>query len=227
MRRWLAIAAVFVALFALPAWGQRHGGGAGFAGHPPSGFRGSMLGGHGPGFGGGIGFGTGFRPGAGFRRPFFSPNRFSHARFFYGYPSVYPYVGAYYAYPGYYSNYYPDYTYPSAQATLQGYDTSAAYSDSTNQIQQDQIDRLENEVDRLREERDSRSQPPAKPEPQSATQLVFQDKHSEEVQNYAIVGRTLWIFTELRARKVPLSDLDLAATTQANEERGVDFRLPE
>jgi hypothetical protein len=47
------------------------------------------------------------------------------------------------------------------------------------------------------------------------------------VQNYAIVGETLWIVTEERARKVPISDLDIPATRKANEDRGVDFRLPE
>jgi hypothetical protein len=229
MHRWLAIATI-VAVFSAPAWSQRHGGG-GFAGHAPSGFRGPGFGNHGFGggmrFGGGLGFrsGTGFGFGAGFRRPSFGPNRFGHNRFFYGYryPSFYPYGGVYYIDPGYYA----DYGYPPAQSAFQGYNTSPSYVDNAAQIQQAEIDRLENEVDRLHEERENRSHPPSPPEPQSATRLVFQDKHSEEVQNYAIVGQTLWIFTELKARKIPLADLDVAATTKANEDRGVDFRLPQ
>ena len=56
--------------------------------------------------------------------------------------------------------------------------------------------------------------------------LVFRDKHTQEVQNYAIVGGTLWIFSEQRATKLPLSWLDIEATTKANEDRGVDFQLP-
>jgi hypothetical protein len=56
--------------------------------------------------------------------------------------------------------------------------------------------------------------------------LVFTDKHTQEVENYAIVGQTLWVFSELRATKIPLSSLDLDATTKANEERGVDFHVP-
>jgi len=55
--------------------------------------------------------------------------------------------------------------------------------------------------------------------------LVFKDKHTEEVQNYAVVGETVWIFNEQKARKFPLSDIDLPATTRLNDERGVDFRL--
>jgi len=32
------------------------------------------------------------------------------------------------------------------------------------------------------------------------------------VENYAIAGQTLWVFTEQRARKIPLADLDIPAT---------------
>jgi Ni,Fe-hydrogenase I large subunit len=58
------------------------------------------------------------------------------------------------------------------------------------------------------------------------TVLVFRDQHKQEVQNYAIVGPTLWNFAPQHTQKIPLSDLDLPATTKANDERGVDFRLP-
>ncbi|HME57460.1 MAG TPA: hypothetical protein VKF63_03920, partial [Terracidiphilus sp.] len=60
----------------------------------------------------------------------------------------------------------------------------------------------------------------------AATVLVFRDRHSEEIQNYAIVGKTLWVFTEQRARKIPIAELNVPATTKANEARGIDFRLP-
>ncbi len=58
------------------------------------------------------------------------------------------------------------------------------------------------------------------------TMLVFRDQHKQEVRNYAIVGQTLWNFSSQRTEKIPLSDLDLPATTKANEERGVTFRVP-
>lgn len=58
------------------------------------------------------------------------------------------------------------------------------------------------------------------------TVLVFRDHHKEEVQNYAIVGQTLWNFAPQRTEKIPLSTLDIPATTKANDDRGVDFRLP-
>ena len=57
--------------------------------------------------------------------------------------------------------------------------------------------------------------------------LVFRDQHREEIQNYAIVGQTLWNFAPKHTEKIPLSDLDLPATAKANEDRGVTFRVPE
>jgi hypothetical protein len=59
-----------------------------------------------------------------------------------------------------------------------------------------------------------------------ATVLVFRDEHKQEVQNYAIVGQTLWNFAPEHTQKIPLSDLDIAATTKENDERGVDFHVP-
>jgi hypothetical protein len=58
------------------------------------------------------------------------------------------------------------------------------------------------------------------------TVLVFHDQHKEEIQNYAIVGSALWSFSAQRAKKIPLADLDLTATAEANDDRGVSFRLP-
>lgn len=68
------------------------------------------------------------------------------------------------------------------------------------------------------------------PEPEAAailpgTVLVFRDQHKLEVQNYAIVGQTLWAFAP-QHQKIALSELDLAATTKANDDRGVTFRAP-
>jgi hypothetical protein len=93
---------------------------------------------------------------------------------------------------------------------------------------------LEEQRARRENDRDvyARSAPPLPREKQRseaivpATVLVFRDQHKQEVQNYAIVGQTLWNFAPEHTQKIPLSDLDLPATTKANDERGVDFRLP-
>jgi len=61
--------------------------------------------------------------------------------------------------------------------------------------------------------------------------LVFRDGHQEEVAKYAIVGTTISIKTDYWStgswtRKIPVAELNLAATLQANQERGTKFSLP-
>jgi hypothetical protein len=66
----------------------------------------------------------------------------------------------------------------------------------------------------------------AVPEQSTPTVLVFKDGHRLEVENYAIVGSTLYDLTEGHRRKVALDDLDLTATAKQNDDRGIDFHLP-
>lgn len=71
--------------------------------------------------------------------------------------------------------------------------------------------------------------PAAQPQPvqpQDPSVLVFRDGHQLEIEDYAIVGDALYDLTPGHARKIPLSQLDLAATVKANDDRGVDFTLP-
>jgi hypothetical protein len=235
MRGWMARAALVVALLAVPLLAQRHGSSGGFAGHsgPASGraFGGHFTGmSHGAmihprsGFSRGTGFrGNGF---AGRGHPSFASsrrfNRFHRHRFFFG---VSPWLG--YGYPGYYSSpYYDDYDY-SQDYSQPGADYSGGYDDQSGQMAQDQIDRLEGEVAELREQRSSVRPSQAKPEIRASTVLVFRDQHAQEVQNYAIVGDTLWVFDAQKARKIPVDSLDIPASTKANDDRGIDFRLPE
>ena len=207
--------------------------------------RGGFSGFHGGGsLGGGQHFGSSFATGmrqpfrsgssfGGFRRPGFGHRHFGN-RVFFG--SVSPGYLGYYDYPYYSGDFYgtPD-DYPTYD-----YYSSSGYSAQNDVVQQQQaaqqqdIDRLEDEVARLREQRESEQdsgQAPAPPAESRSmvstpTLLVFRDKHTQEVQNYAIVGGTLWIFSEQRATKLPLSWLDLDATTKANDDRGVDFQVP-
>ena len=67
----------------------------------------------------------------------------------------------------------------------------------------------------------------AAPAPQKPpTVLVYRDGHREEVQNYAIVGQTLYDLGTFVAHKIPLASLDLKQTVKANEDLGLDFTLP-
>ena len=93
-----------------------------------------------------------------------------------------------------------------------------------------QVANLANEVEWLREDQAARTAPAPPtaeiPEKSPATILVYRDGRRVEIQNYAIQGQTLWVFSEESTRRVALGDLDLAATKQSNEERGVDFVTP-
>lgn len=217
-------------------------GRGGFSSGGAIGFRGGSSFGSAPRLGSaprsGAAFGSGLRQPSlrtrgsfgGFHRPVFGSRHFHHRAFL---GSVFPGYYGYYGYPAYYGgdfystpNYYPGYDYYGSSYSSPGYPPQ----NDIAQQQQD-IDRLEDEVARLREQRETQPQTredsgPQTETPSQPTLLVFRDKHTQEVQNYAIVGGTLWIFSEQRATKLPLSWLDIEATTEANDDRGVNFQLP-
>jgi len=97
----------------------------------------------------------------------------------------------------------------------------------------DRVDRLTQEIGRLQEElasREVRETPIGAREspetPSTPTLLIFRDGHRVEIQSYVIAGQTLWIVDETTAAKIPLSDLDLAATRRENLQRGINFLIP-
>ena len=228
MRRWMFMVALSTTLLGAPLWGQRVGNG-GMA-------RGGAPGGH----GGFVGAPHAAYQGGGFHGPH-GPGFGQHP----SHPIHYPYYGlrypswgyrGYYGYPwgpGWYggsvvvwsdpSSSYPAETYPGyADPPPDNSSANIAYE------QQQEIGRLDDEVARLRAESapaDRAQESPAAQIPAEAV-LVFRDRHSEEIQNYAIAGTTLWVFTQERARKIPLAELDVPATAKANADRGIDFRLP-
>lgn len=62
-------------------------------------------------------------------------------------------------------------------------------------------------------------------EDEPRTLLIFKDGHQVEVSNYAIMGSTLYLFAGDH-RKISLADLDIDATRKANDDRGIEFRVP-
>src|SRR5436309_649352 len=132
----------------------------------------------------------------------------------YGYagPAYDPYPASVYSEPAYAS--------PAASPAVSQGEVDLAY----------QVGRLSQEIEQLRQQQaiTSYTQPPATsqvaPQQRTPTVLVFRDGHRMEMQNYAIVGQTLWVFDERAATKIPLSDLDLDATQKEN--RGSGFRFP-
>lgn len=97
----------------------------------------------------------------------------------------------------------------------------------------DQVGNLSAEVEMMRQDQALRDRRPAAavpvaPEPNPPkVVLAFRDGHRVEVQNYAIVGNTLWVISDDTTRRVALSDLDLPQTQRVNGDRGVDFAIPD
>jgi hypothetical protein len=231
MRRWLAVAALGAALLTSSAWAQRRGGGS-FAGHAGFASRGPSGVAHAPTISHSFspraaywGRGSGswsHSNGWGYSRygrywrgyPYFRYRRYYRAG----------YYGGWYGYPG--LDWAADDWYPSQSNTYYEYPPTA-YAQERALQQQAEIDRLNDDVARLREERQAQAAPKREaPAVRERTELVYRDKHTEQIENYAIVGQTLWVFNEQRSRKVALADLDIAATRTANEARGVEFNLP-
>jgi len=255
MRGWIFSATLGAVLVAVPLWAQRGGGhggmggGHGFSGgghgssgggaahagavsgyHPSVGYARAPVYGGGPhGWNGGNWRGNGWNGnnwhgnGLGFRyRPWgWGYPGWGWGSAGWGYPwwgwsgglgwdsydSYGPYVADSYAAGNYDVQGYPSYVYVEPSG-------SASYA-SREEVQQ-----IQAQVNQLR------AQQAQKGQPHGDTVLVYRDGHTENVLNYAIAGNTLWIFDETRARKVPLSSLDLPATQRDNEDRGGEFVVP-
>jgi hypothetical protein len=183
----------------------------------------------------------------GFRGGFFGGVAFGHhprifvgARGFFR-PHIFPQV--YWATnPIYYGGYGYGYPVVVAQYPMAAPAYSQGYSDETVQLAEE-VGRLRAEVEhlqreqRMRQDREyeeqqhqeqqpqpTRATPPAAPAP--PTTIVYRNGRREDVRSYAIVGQTLWILSEARARKIPLAEIDLDATQQVNEGNGVAFYIP-
>jgi hypothetical protein len=151
-------------------------------------------------------FGLGY---PGLYSPYYSP--FSAPYFFSD-----PYsTGQAYAAPGYsYSE--PAYAPQEAPAPV------ASQSDSDLAYQ---VGRLSAEVEQLRQQQQVQAQPAA-PSVATPTVLIFKDGHHMEIQNYAIVGQTLWVLDDRNSSKISLTDLDIDATQKENRARGLRFVPP-
>jgi hypothetical protein len=149
------------------------------------------------------------------------------------YPALYP---SYYDGPLNYgqANYGPDYTTASQGQIVVLEPRNLSDSQTSREaLLERRLDDQARELDRIRQEKNN---PPkadstaaasdAGEDSQPATILVFKDKRSAElVHNYAIVGANLFVMGR-NHRKIPLADLDLAATARANEDAGLEFKMP-
>ncbi|MGA8183667.1 MAG: hypothetical protein WB819_08485, partial [Terriglobia bacterium] len=151
---------------------------------------------------------------------------------FFSYPSSYPFT---YFYPSLWPPL--DEQYQQASRIAHG-DVEAEVAAQEKEYLSSQIKVLAHEVQSLRAQQALRQyaqesvEPPRTEGPQQplwegrpasrhefpATDFVFHDGHEMEVRDYAILGDTLWVFSEQTARRFPLADFNIAASRQVNEE---------
>jgi len=193
-------------------------------------------------------FGGGMQFAGGFHAPQHGPNRFhphptsNHVHHHHGFNFV-PAVNFRYRYPLYYGGYSSPW-YWDWGSSYDSYESSQ--NDYAQRQMLRQIDDLSQEVQRLRQEQEysgltaSSAAPPSPmptPAPQATVEppkidsglpvvLVFFDQKIQEIKNYAVINEMLVVFDGTRTRKIPLRDVDLAATMKLNDERGVDFQIP-
>jgi len=173
----------------------------------------------------------------GFHGHFHSVRRFRKSCFGWGCGFVIPWWG--YGSPWLWDWSYDDYLYD------QEYNRNLAMANEMNQQSLDQ-QRMWQQEQQDGDQDDYApysSQPPSDPPPDrdsdrpsannvagtatvTPTVLVFRDQHREEIQNYAIVGQTLWNLSQPLTEKIPLTSLDIPATVEANNDRGIIFRIP-
>ena len=244
MKRFAAVAIVFAAAV-LPMCAQRGGSHGGFSGHASA-----------PSFHGGFGssapshFGSApshftapshfgaagrlnsngsFRASsayqrgrfgnAGTRAPYYPSSRYRRP-----YRSNYA-IGVPYAFPGGVVSWinpdflgYPDYYDDFSAAT----DTSAQSYDAP----QAEEDQPEGRPAYQQSYEPSYAAPQPAPNAEGAVTIVFKNgRPSEQIHNYALTRTTLYVLDQ-RHQDIPIEDLDLAATEQANRDAGIDFQLP-
>jgi len=219
----IAVPFVLLSLGSAQRGGGFHGG-ASFGGMRTGGSRGGFHGGAPASFARAPH--SGFHSGNTFHHPNHGPfliignHHFHHDGFRRGWYGAYPYYG-------WYS---PFWDWTSSSYDQQENDNYAQYQTMN------EINRLADEVQELRGERESRAtapQPAPQPQQQAKLQqedlpviLVFLDKRIQEVKNYAVANEMLVVLDGNRKKKYPLADIDLAATMKLNDERGVDFEVP-
>jgi hypothetical protein len=117
-----------------------------------------------------------------------------------------------------------------------GQDPGEQTAEVTANLLGEQIQRLSNEVAQLRSAQQSSAGPylpQGYPAPQSQQEdqptattpviLVLRDGQRVQVQNYAVMDKTFWDFSKQPARRIPLSTIDIAASTKATQASGGDF----
>jgi hypothetical protein len=165
---------------------------------------------------------TGIRPGAlrshGYGRRDF--RRVPYAYFFAPY---------YYPYLGYADSAFPDNGYDAGPGYYGPADPNAQGAITAENMLGDQLNRLSAEVEQLKYGQPPQPMAPLPAaqeetsQPQAPVTLVLRNGQQLKVQNYAVMDQTFWDFSSQPARKIPISNIDVAASAKATMATGGDF----
>lgn len=115
---------------------------------------------------------------------------------------------------------------------------AAAQSSYMQNVLGAQVQQLSAEVEQLREQQGpgvpqapayNESGPPPSPSTQNEEPpippitIVLRNGQQFHVKNYAVMDQTFWDFTQQPARKIPVSSIDIPASTRATEASGAEF----
>ncbi len=108
--------------------------------------------------------------------------------------------------------------------------------DSPEYRRQQQNDRYADQTTDAREDRKRSAEPEPKeviaaatPEEVVSTILIFRDGSHREIHNYALMGNGIYDLSVKPGQgrmKILLADLDIPATVAANDQRGIEFKVP-
>lgn len=128
--------------------------------------------------------------------------------------------------------YYPFLDYGSAPYgdEPQEYDPNADPALVTVNLLGEQLQRVTAELRQLKANQQQPAAPsdlgnytPEPPAPVIPVTVVLRDGQKLQVQNYAVMDQTFWDFSRQPARRIPLSSIDVSASTQATAANGGEF----
>ena len=150
-------------------------------------------------------------------------NRFANRQAPYGYFSApyYPFLG--YGDSGFasYQDDAPPPPDPGLRRGVQNMMAAQGALDQQVQILSDQIEQLRNAQGRAAMPQNNEDV--QQTTPQVPITVVLRNGQQIQVQNYAVMDQTFWDFTRQPARKIPVSSIDVAASTRATEAKGAEF----
>jgi hypothetical protein len=118
--------------------------------------------------------------------------------------------------------------YPEPNAYDGGYEQSyPAGPDPQTAYLQAQVQQLSNQLNAVEQQQQAQPQTAQQAAPAAAPvipiTLVLKDGRRLQVQNYAVMDQTFWDFTSQPVKKIPLANIDIAASRQMSVANGAEF----